>query len=210
MKSKIGTVLTLAFVICLALFWGNTSALADDVDILAKNNIVEYTTTGGPSDVRFIYERHDITAGQPFEGVTYKYDGATLEINIRAGRKKTPEVAASFREAVAGGGTLACYTNDNLPGLLNFWVEGTLEIDLDGKTYSCPNFITAQGNISTTNNWWTAGPNFSNISGAPIAGPLVEYCSDKSGGLPKLLKITPRLNGVIPSCVNKFNITLGL
>ncbi|MGK7901575.1 MAG: hypothetical protein AB4352_09205 [Hormoscilla sp.] len=202
MKLMLKAFWSVVCVACLFVFCGVASAIAAD-------NIVNFTTDGSFDDIRFEEIGHEISDDQDYEGTTYTYKDKKLEFNVRAGRHKTEKVADKFQDVVEGGGTIACFTNINLPNLLNFFVEGNLEIDKGGKTYTCPNFIIAQGNIDTTNNWWNASPNFINVSGAPMIGPAAQICLPSGIGLPAVLIVTPRpsnLGGIF--CINDFNLAL--
>ncbi|MBC6478669.1 MAG: hypothetical protein GDA56_13720 [Hormoscilla sp. GM7CHS1pb] len=217
MKSMLkvfGTVVCLAYVLVLC---GVGPAFADDgvepADTRARleDNIVQFTTNAVPTNVRFIEIRHGITDGQPYAGTTAKYDGLKMLINVRAGRQKSEETGNSFADAVADGDAVPCYHVTERPKELNFWVEGDLEIEQNGETYTCSNFIIAQGNTLLRNNWWIAGPNAK--STIPYVGPLLQECTRSSGGgiFPPILSITPLLDGsLLPACVNEFNLSLAL
>ncbi|MBC6478670.1 MAG: hypothetical protein GDA56_13725 [Hormoscilla sp. GM7CHS1pb] len=222
MKSMFKAFGTVVCLVCLLVFCGVGSAFADEgvepADTRARlaDNQVELSIldldidiSTKPTNVRFIEKRHDITNGQPYGGTTAKYDGSKMLINVRAGRQKSEETAKSFAEAVAGGGVLVCTEGANLPSELNFWVQGDFEVEQEGVTYTCKDFIIAQGNTGLTNNWWLAGPKFLNATTQPLIGPLLGVCTDSSGILPKIsvLAIIPRLDNGL-NCVNTFQQTL--
>ncbi|MGK7901576.1 MAG: hypothetical protein AB4352_09210 [Hormoscilla sp.] len=212
MKSMLKVFGTVVWVAYLLVLCGVGSAFADEIQPQDKyDNVVTFTTTGGPTAIRFKEINHDIKDGQRYEGASATYTkGKTLTINVRAGRSKTEKVANTFAGETKGGGTSACTANISLPGLLNFWVVGDLEIDQGGKTYICEKFIIAQGNIGTSNNWWAASPESINASGAPYIGPIMQTCEAQEGGS-KVLRVTPAITvsaRLIPNCVNSFSLSL--
>ena len=204
-------------IVCLLVFCGIGSAFADtglepaDVRATLQDNLVQFTTKAVATNIRFIEHEHGITEDQPYAGTTAKYDGFKMLINVRAGRQKSEETAQSFAKVVADGGAVPCFHITERPKEMNFWVMGDLEIEQNGKTYLCSDFIIAQGNILLRNNWWIAGPHAT--STIPYVGPLLQECERISGDgiLPPILSITPLLNGnLLPSCVNEFNLSLVL
>ncbi|MGK7901574.1 MAG: hypothetical protein AB4352_09200 [Hormoscilla sp.] len=212
MLKAFGTVVCLA---CLLVFYGVGSAFADEVEPSGPEtralNVVVYSTVGEASNIKFIEVDHDIKNGQPYGGTTSKYDGFWLDITVDAGRSGTTAVADTFKERVAGGGAIACYTNQSLPDTLNFWVEGILEIEMEDETYTCPNFFIAQGNTSGRNNWWQAGPQLKNITGSSLAGLNYQKCSNGKEDEEEefvLLRVTPAVESLVPACVSSFSLSL--
>jgi len=99
--------------------------------------------------VNFQMTDYAISDGQPFSGVTSKWDGNHYIITVKAGRHKTREVADYFKSNSKTAKILCRSAENNSPDEMNFAVKGNLTID--GHTYA---MVLAQGNNTLYNNWW--------------------------------------------------------
>ena len=95
---------------------------------------------------------HDITSGQPFDGVTFSGD----TMDVKAGRHGSGAPAATFMAGVSVQNIMGLDVTLNMsPEALNFVVLGDMKFTFeDGSSYTCPDFRVAQGHSVTSNNWW--------------------------------------------------------
>ena len=122
----------------------------------------------GISNMKIDVTDHSVTDGQPWEGLSdITCGGGECAITIRSGRKKSEKVARWFDQVVSPGSSIACYTDDHRPGLLNFGIKGTMSFVYRGKTYTGQKIVIAQGNVFSRNNWWMGGPNMRTIINMP-------------------------------------------
>lgn len=111
---------------------------------------------------------YNITKGQPWSGVTTITKDDSAIITVKAGRKKSSDVAKWFKEATGNGSAIGCQTIDKLPSKLNFACKGTMSFTHGGKSYSGVDIIIAQGSTAALrNNWWIGGPNMTTINDFP-------------------------------------------
>lgn len=149
---------------------------------------------------------HDVTEGQPYNGVTSRVDqpGQGV-IVVNAGRFKSTDVARWFMKNVASGQTLACDSKGSAPHKLNFAVRGTLTLQLVGQASPivCEDVLIGQGSFGVNNNWWMGGPNMSGVH-VSLSGATMQKCKQK-GGLLGFVEVafTPQT-----PCVNHFSIGL--
>lgn len=125
----------------------------------------------GLSNFKFKITEHDVTEGQPWEGISgIQCEGDGCTITVRAGRKKSGVTADWFKEMIGNGSAMGCDTYDKLPGGLNFAFRGTMSFDHGGKSYIGKDIVIAQGsNARSRNNWWIGGENISEIIQVPAA-----------------------------------------
>lgn len=86
-------------------------------------------------------------------------DGSDWTIDLKANRKKSNEVASSF--AGVTGGASHMYAPDgggtgHAPEQLNFYFGVNITFSVDDKQLTTMVYL-AQGNYSSTNNWWIGG-----------------------------------------------------
>lgn len=158
----------------------------------------------GIENFTFTQTGYNITSGQPYGGASGSVTsaGEMAQITVKAGRKGSSDVATWFQQQVGAGQTLVCDTKGTFPSSLNFAVEGTLSMQVGGKTVTCDNVIVAQGNFGTTNNWWMGGPNMKGIH-ISISGATIQSCKVQGSPLPAAVIFTPQT-----PCVNNFNISV--
>jgi hypothetical protein len=160
-----------------------------------------YFALAGVQSFSFAPTAYNITSGQPYGGTTSGVSQAGKQgfILVKAGRKGSTSVAQWFQQQVGAGQTLVCDATGTFPDKLNFAVQGTLTMQVGGKTFTCDNIIVAQGNFATVNNWWMGGPNMAGAHVGP-SGATVQTCKGKDG-IPKEVIFSPPT-----PCVNHFNI----
>ena len=122
----------------------------------------------------------DVSAGQDPDknlkiGGRYYWD-TKEQFCFRVGRHGTKEVAASFNKACPPEHN----TFNHTAGELNFWMKGTLQLDLrSGKRYTFSNTYFAQGHSGATNNWWFGNDKMVNYKYPSFAyDPYDKYGSD--------------------------------
>ncbi|WP_199635009.1 hypothetical protein JEM67_00535 (plasmid) [Serratia sp. PAMC26656] len=117
-----------------------------------RNNYL-YFESDGLTGVSFVEDRHKITDGQPYGGVSS--DG--LSLLVKAGRKGSGGVANWFVQRITGtGNSVADNTNypPHKPVDLNFAVSGTLRLTYaDGSDIAFDDVVIGQGHADS-NNWW--------------------------------------------------------
>ncbi len=129
---------------------------------------------------------YSITDGQPWGGVSTTSNNDNATITVKAGRKKSTDVAIWFKDTIENGSAIGCQTIDKLPTKLNFACKGTMSFSHGGSSYIGENIIIAQGSTAgSRNNWWIGGPNMTTINDFP-AGILSIIGQNFSQG--KLLK----------------------
>lgn len=158
----------------------------------------------GIQNFTFTQTGYNITSGQPYSGASggVTNAGEMAQITVKAGRKGSSGVATWFQQQVGAGQTLVCDSKGTFPSSLNFAVEGTLVMQVGGKTVTCDNIIVAQGNFGTTNNWWMGGPNMKGIH-ISLSGATIQKCSVQGSLLPAAVIFTPQT-----PCVNNFSISV--
>ncbi len=141
----------------------------------------------GLSNFNFIVgENYSITDGQPWNGVSTTTNNEGATITVKAGRKKSTEVAEWFEKAIKNGSAIGCQTIDKLPKKLNFACKGTMSFTHGGNSYVGEDIVIAQGSTTgARNNWWIGGPNMATINDFP-AGILSIISQNFKQG--KLLK----------------------
>jgi hypothetical protein len=142
----------------------------------------------------------NITKGQPYGGTTsgVSQPGKQGYILIKAGRKGSHGVAQWFQEQVGAGQTLVCNSTSTFPDKLNFAEEGSLYMQVGGKTITCDNILVAQG--SPFENWWMGGPNMAGAHIGP-SGATIQSCKVKDSVFPIEVIFSPAT-----PCNNHFNI----
>ncbi|MCY4176884.1 MAG: hypothetical protein OXD32_00090 [Endozoicomonadaceae bacterium] len=119
--------------------------------------------TGVAHSVNFKMSTHCITSKQPFNNPTWL---KTVKIKKKIG---LDIIAGRHGSGIEHGGTVNCtyksmahdlptffvgsFTYKKIPWTLNFSVEGTLFVN--GMSFN--NIVLAQGNHSSTNDWWFGG-----------------------------------------------------
>ncbi len=118
------------------------------------------------SSVSYEEIEHQITSGQPWDGVTSSYNGAFLNIDARAGRKGSSSVATWFKDNCSVAiCTLDC--GGDWPSELNFAFTGTIWIE--GTSY--PITIGQGHSAAGLNNWWIGGPGWISLGSGVIQAP---------------------------------------
>jgi hypothetical protein len=175
------------------------ATLAADAATQHDNDV--YFALAGVQSFSFNPTGYSVTKGQPYGGAfgTVSQQGKQGEIIVKAGRKKSKAVAQWFQQQVGSGQTLVCDSTGTFPDELNFAVQGTLTMQVNGKTITCDNIIVAQGNFTTVNNWWMGSPYMSGAHIGP-SGATIQSCRVQ-GGLPTAVIFSPAT-----PCVNHFNI----
>ncbi|EPF2927911.1 hypothetical protein ACSL9C_000748 [Vibrio navarrensis] len=143
----------------------------------------------GLSDVSFEETEHCITKGQPYHGVvcTKPKEKQNVTIEIRAGRKKSHEVARWFMEQThkqesLGGGIAHTYTDD-YPRELNFAVRGNLTLTVFGIKYTAKDIILAQGSNPTSNDWWLGSANMLKVKAKDPSNQYIAELNEMIFGL---------------------------
>lgn len=95
---------------------------------------------------------HSITSGQPWGGVSSGGYQGGLQLDAKAGRKGSYDVANWFASNVSEA-TCTISSLSPLPYELNFAFTGTITIN--GNSYPV---TIAQGHSGASNNWWIGGP----------------------------------------------------
>lgn len=115
---------------------------------------------------------HKISDGQTWESIGYHYNSSKHrgDINIRAGRHKTEEVADWFKakgKKGHGGHSYGLGASDEWPDKLNFATYGHFTFkDHNGRWAICHDVVIGQGHqLDGLNNWWVAGPNLHEFGG---------------------------------------------
>lgn len=181
-----------------------------------KDNIVRIEVSE-VTEMKFECTKYSVSKGQQLDDknieVSLSEDKLTWEINIKAGRHGTEEVAKWFKEQISSqkeqsGAVIACDSYDEMPVSLNFAVEGTMTMKFrDGKTVEIPDMVIAQGhNARSRNNWWLGGKNFQNVFDIKeLAGIIkmksIAYKKSKKVSIPEFYIFYPAGNKE-----NQFNI----
>lgn len=150
------------------------------------DNLVNFDITG-IKRFEFKTTGHSVTAGQPFGGATTKirvvYQSA--QMNVRAGRKGSGSVADWFRTQVGSGAAVSGKTSDAFPKSLNFALEGTLSMLVDGKTTKCDKILFAQGKHGGYHDWWIGGPGLKRTN---MGRTLIQTCNADGGAATVLVE----------------------
>ena len=181
------------------------ASLSADAASLRDNYI--YFAIAGLQSFSFSATGYNITPKQPYNGATsgVSKSGEQAFINVRAGRKKSTQVANWFKQQVGAGQTLVCDSAGTYPTDLNFAVQGTLNVTLvDGTSVTCDNVIVAQGHFGSDNNWWMGGPQMKGVH-ISFSGGTIQACKAKGKVTSIEVIFTPQT-----PCVNHFNIAVGL
>jgi hypothetical protein len=159
-----------------------------------------YFALAGVQYFNFAPTAVNITSGQPYGGTTSGVSQAGKQgfILVKAGRKGSTGVAQWFQQQVGAGQTLVCNSTSTFPKELNFAVEGTLTMQVGGKTITCDNIIVAQG--APFKNWWMGGPYMAGAHVGP-SGATIQSCWVKDSLLPTEVIFSPAT-----PCNNHFNI----
>jgi hypothetical protein len=159
-----------------------------------------YFALAGVQSFNFVKTSHSITGGQPYGGTTAGVSQAGKQgfILVKAGRKASTSVAQWFQQQVGAGQTLVCNSTSTFPKDLNFAVQGTLTMQVGGKTITCDNIIVAQG--APFKNWWMGGPYMHGAHIGP-SGATIQSCSVNGSLFPAQVIFSPAT-----PCNNHFNI----
>ena len=117
------------------------------------------------SYVNFVYKRHSIRKGQPFDHISSDTTSDKGVIKVKAGRKSSRKVASDFTSWTNGNFALS----EN-PKKLNFAVEGELTVMIENKKTLqavkaiLSDIVIAQGHTLGVNNWYLGGPNCKHYS----------------------------------------------
>ena len=120
------------------------------------NEILINTNPGALESFKFVETGHNITAKQPYGGVSSEVRNQNSQgrVVVKAGRKGSTGVADWFRTQLAGGSAIACDSTGTSPNKLNFAVKGNLTLKHAGKNITCQDFTLGQGHFTGANNWW--------------------------------------------------------
>jgi len=130
---------------------------------------------------------HSVTPGQPYGPVLWQFNNKLI---INAGRKNSETPVALFlsdldalnpEQNVLAVGTCGGAT---LPSQLHFTqVVDSMNMDVDGKNFSCPDVRFAQGECNDNNNWWVSQPLSTTDA---VGGYLILNCTESSNASCKL------------------------
>jgi hypothetical protein len=171
---------------------------------VSEHNNEVFFAINGISAFQFTETAHSVTKKQPYSGTTSDVSnpGAEARIVVKAGRKKSTDVAKWFKTQVGSGQTLVCDSKGNFPDELNFAVQGTLKMTIGDKKITCQNILVGQGHFGLNNNWWMGGPNMQGAH-VSLSGATVQTCSVEGKALPVEVVFSPQT-----PCVNHFNISV--
>ena len=159
-------------------------------------NLTGYPYTAHPWSVRYAWftlQAFDVTSGQDPDhnlqvGNYYQAGMSECNFTFRVGRKASSQVANSFNATCPPAHNTFNHEADEL----NFWVKGTLVLELhNGQTFSFPNTVFAQGHSGASNNWWFGNDTLTNSSQAQLiwdpysttySVPLPIYMGDRCFG----------------------------
>lgn len=135
-----------------------------------RDNIVNFVRYVSLSNVTYSANGgYDITAGQPWGGISISESDGSCSINARAGRKGSTDPAQWFKDrasvAMSASGSWGGW-----PQNLNFAFNGTLTID--SKSYQ---LVVGQGHDGAHNNWWIGGVGYTSDTESLIT-PDKKYC----------------------------------
>lgn len=136
-------------------------ALGADAATLHRNEFY-FSVPNLDQGFHFTVLQHDVTPGQPYDGIEVKLD--TVKdygfIIVKAGRKGSYDVGYWFRKQVEPGAALGAASDSKFPQDLNFAIRGDLDIEAGGTRVVCRNVVIGQGHQTFTNfnNWWVGGP----------------------------------------------------
>ncbi len=110
----------------------------------------------GVQDITLVYGgTHHVTDGQPLQAVQVVPGGDRVRLQVLAGRKRSPEVAATWHDQLYGEDRHMFGTSKQAatghPDALNFWVS--LDMFVNGVPIPEPVYI-GQGSNFYGNNWW--------------------------------------------------------
>ncbi|MFC5742682.1 hypothetical protein [Dyella tabacisoli] len=129
-----------------------------------RDNIVTFSFGNSP-EAQFSTSSYSITSGQPWGGISGgNWTSGSAFLKVRAGRKKSSTVGNWFNTQAQGGVGLGTNDFKNRPAELNFAAKGTITFTKNGVSTTCQNFVIAQGNFSSTNNWWLTAPGMALVS----------------------------------------------
>jgi hypothetical protein len=134
----------------------NSSNGQDTLDVTEHDNWVLMIPDWGTATLSFTLSDHDITSGQPWDGVSTGNQGGTWGIDAKAGRHASSGCSSWFRDHCSNA-TCCNWPSgcDPWPDKLNFAFTGTITIDGDSYTITI-----GQGSDGIHNNWWFGGPNW--------------------------------------------------
>ena len=115
-----------------------------NVSASEHDNYVEFPCDDGVACSFSIVENsHSISDGQPYDGAAMTGD---TEIDVKAGRHKTSEVADDFKNGLTVA-NMACSENmlDQEPSELNFYVNVDFNFNIGGTEVTCSGFRIGQG-----------------------------------------------------------------
>lgn len=141
----------------------------------SHDNIVKITTIPVDNSMAFTATEHNITPGQPWEGVSANLENGIFTIDVKCGRKGSLYPLAWFQNSIQNSPIASTRYPYVEPHSMNFAVNGTMRIN--GTDYA---ITIGQVGIGLRNVWYMSGVGFTGQNGS-IVTPDGRY-SFFSGG----------------------------